>query len=98
MTAEEILQQVESDVESESEKSEEEQKGEKNKGDSTFCREMGLDEDKDFDCSYWDPDYHQESREANLLSSSSEQECLLEESFMSGKRRGVKRKKGAGGG
>ena len=60
---------------------------------------MGLnkDGDEDFDCSYQDPDY-QESREANLISSSSDQECPLEESFMSGKGRGVKRKKGAGGG
>ena len=132
MTAEEILDQLESEVEESDvddpeeeeednnpwSEEEEEQRGEKEKGekekgeeqrgekekkkekgekDSTFIRDMGLDdeqeeEDFDFDCSFQDPDY-QESREAHLLSSSSsEEELVLEEGFMSGK--GKKRKKG----
>ena len=78
-----------------------ERKGEKDKekgeqGDSIFCRDMVLDddeqeEDEDFDCSFRDPDYR-EAQDAHLVSSSEEEDLVLEEAFMSGR----KRKKGHG--
>ena len=60
--------------------------------------DSGVEDEEDFDYSgdYQDPDYKQDPRD--LLYSSSENKVPLEENFMSGKGRGVKRKKGAGGG
>ena len=59
---------------------------------------MGLEEEHemelDLNCSFQDPDY-QDSGDAPILSSSSKNECELEESFMSGKGKGVNRKKGS---
>ena len=69
----------------------------KEKGDSTFIQDIGLDEEQemelDLNCSFQDSDY-QEPRDAHISSSSSEDECKLEESFMSGKGRGMKKMKG----
>ena len=70
----------------------------KEKRDSTFIQDIGLDEEQemgsDLHCSFQDPDY-EEPRDIHLLSSSSEDECQLEESFMSRKGRRKKRKKGS---
>ena len=53
------------------------QQGEKEKVNSTFIKDMGLDEEQEMepvDCSFEDPDY-QEPWDAHLMSSSSEDEC-----------------------
>ena len=64
--------------------------------DSIFIWAVGLAEEQEMepvDCFFKDPNY-QEPRDVHLMSSSSEDECELEESFMSRKGKRKKRKMG----